>query len=199
VALVAGAFSSAFLGGTAMEYHLRCGYAILGLVLFRLGWGVLGGHASRFTSFVKGPREVLAYARALAKGDAPRHLGHNPLGALSILAMLTMLGLQAVTGLFANDDIFTAGPLSVLVSKSASDTVTGVHRVSQQALMLLIALHLAAVIFYWWVKGENLIVPMITGRKAWHGPVPPRPAGHCGLALLLALAAAASVCLIVRR
>lgn len=158
---------TAKLAGLAMQYHEWCGVAILVLVLFRALWGVVGGRHARFISFVAGPRKVIAYARTLSGGGVERYLGHNPLGGWSILAMLAALGVQVGTGLFANDDIFTEGPLAHWVSKAASDYLTHIHHTNKFILIVLVSLHLAAVAFYHAVKKENLVTPMVTGYKRW--------------------------------
>ena len=184
VLLVGVSFVTAELGGTAMRYHEWSGVTILGLVLFRVLWGFWGGTPSRFTSFVCRPGKVLAYARALLGKGHEAYLGHNPMGAYSILAMLTVLFIQAGTGLFANDDIFIEGPLAHLVGKATSDGLTRIHRINQEVLVALVVLHLAAILFYWVVKRENLVLPMITGRKRWHGTVSDT-GGHPAKALIL--------------
>jgi cytochrome b len=197
VAAVAVSFWSGRVGGNAMHYHVLCGEAILALILFRLAWGFVGGREARFAAFVRGPAATLRYARDLVRGGAPRHLGHNPLGAWSILAMLAALLVQVATGLFANDDIFTEGPLASWVSKAVSDTLTRVHLVNRQVLVVLVALHLAAIAVYF-LRGENLVTPMITGRKAWSGPAPPPEAAFHARALLVAGIAVLAVYLLVR-
>jgi cytochrome b len=192
VLLVVVSFVTGKLGGTLMPYHEFSGVTILVLVLFRFLWGFWGGTQSRFAAFVKGPRTVAAYARTLlGKGHAP-HLGHNPLGAWSILALLTVLSIQAATGLFANDDIFTEGPLYHLVSKSTSDWLTHIHRINQNILLGLVLLHIGAIVFYGVVKHENLVGPMITGRKDWPETVDDA-AGSTLKGLLLAAMLAAVV------
>jgi cytochrome b len=104
-------FVTGNIGGNAMQYHEWSGFVILVLLVFRLVWGFLGGRQSRFSAFVRGPAAVLRYATALIKGNSPPVLGHNPLGGWSILAMMLALFVQVGTGLFANDDILTEGPL----------------------------------------------------------------------------------------
>ena len=148
-----------------MEWHMRSGYAILTLIVFRLLWGIFGSQTARFAQFVKGPQAIIAYARALLAGHPPHPLGHNPLGTLMIVALLLLVGAQASTGLFANDDIFTEGPLAHLVSKATSDQLTIIHKTNFNVLLVLIAGHVAAALFYLFVKSENLIWPMVTGRK----------------------------------
>jgi cytochrome b len=148
-----------------MDLHKLTGYAILALVLFRLVWGFIGSRHSRFAHFLRGPRAVIAYARELAGGVHRSFVGHNPLGGWSVMAMLLSLLVQAVTGLFSRDDILTEGPLVKHVSKQTSNMLTEIHELNATVLYVLIALHLAAVVGYLLVKKENLIRPMLTGRK----------------------------------
>ena len=196
VGLVAFTVATGKIGGNAMTYHLWGGFAILVLVVFRVLWGLVGGRYARFRDFVKGPRDVMAYAATLFRRSTPPCLGHNPLGGWSILALLLVLLIQAGTGLFANDDILTEGPLVAQVSKTTSDALTRVHRLNQQALLALVAIHVAAVFYYLAVKRENLIMPMITGRKYWHARIAPS-GGHPLLALGLLLVVAVMLYLLV--
>jgi cytochrome b len=168
VALVVFSFSTGKIGGNALIYHEWSGFAIIVLVVFRLVWGFMGGLQSRFITFVKGPAEVIRYASSLLRGDSMRHIGHNPLGGWSIIAMLISLLIQAGTGLFANDDILFEGPLYGWVSKKTSDWLTHIHHLNQKVLLVLVAVHICAVLFYLIAKHENLIKPMITGTKEWH-------------------------------
>lgn len=148
-----------------MEWHMRSGIAILTLVLFRLIWGVFGSTTARFSQFVTSPVTALGYARNLLAGKADRYFGHNPLGGWMVLALLVLVLAQASSGLFANDDIFTEGPLYHLVTKSTSDWLTGIHKTIFNFLLAAAALHIAAAFFYLFVKKENLILPMIHGWK----------------------------------
>ena len=165
VLLVISQVATASIGGNAMEFHAYGGYAILTLVLFRVLWGFFGGTHARFRDFVRGPGTVLRYAKSLLKGPHSLQRGHNPLGGWSVLAMLGSLLVQATTGLFANDDVMMEGPLVKHVSSHASSVATFIHDVNAAVLIALVAIHIAAVLFYLLVKKENLIVPMITGRK----------------------------------
>lgn len=152
-----------------MAQHMTLGYAVLALVIWRVLYGLFGSTTARFASFVKGPADVMRYLRqsfAARKETAAYVLGHNPAGGWMILALLVILAAQAITGLFANDDIFTEGPLFSLVSKETSDSLTAWHKnILFPALLALIGLHVAAALFYLVVKGENLIRAMVTGRK----------------------------------
>jgi cytochrome b len=162
------AYTGLFGGPKVMVWHGRAGMAILALVLFRIVWGFIGGRNARFSQFVRGPAAVIKYL----KGVMPAPDGHNPLGALSVLALLAVLAVQAGTGLFANDDILFEGPLFHLVDKELSDSLTGYHYLSSRALLALVILHLGAIAFYR-MKGKDLIRPMVTGWRQDE-----RPAGN---------------------
>ena len=175
---------------STMDYHLWGGYAVLVLILFRLMWGFVGSDTVRFSGFVRGPSAGIAYLKALLRGETPHYLGHNPVGGWSILAMLALLLIQAVTGLFANDDILVEGPLYGWVSKSTSDWLTTVHKLNFNLLLAVIALHIAAALFYLVVKKENLIHPMVSGVKKLAaqrvGDLPRMASPWLGLATLVA-------------
>lgn len=180
-----------------MDWHRLSGYAILALLLFRLVWGVIGSTHARFASFVRGPSAALRYVQEiLGRAPATRHLGHNPLGAWSVLGLLACLAVQVGSGLFiADEDLGVEGPFAKLVSSGVSDTLAEVHEGSFGVLLALIGLHLSAIAFYLFSKGENLVRPMITGRKTLAADAdvaPPRLASPW-LALVLALAAASIV------
>lgn len=187
---------TAWIGGNALEYHALGGYAILALVLFRIAWGFVGGTHARFRDFVRGPRVVSAYARSFLSNTAVIQRGHNPLGGWSVLAMLVSLLLQAATGLFANDDVMMEGPLVKHVSGRFSEIATAVHDVNAAILLSLVLLHVLAVLFYLFGKKQNLIAPMITGRKAAAG-IKSAASGGIGLAALLLAVAAAGVYFLV--
>ncbi len=189
VALVLASFVTGKIGVTWMQYHKWSGYCVLGLLIFRLAWGFVGGRHACFSAFVSGPVAVLRYWRTLLRKDAPRHLGHNPLGGWSVLAMLTALLVQAATGLFANDDIFTEGPLYFWVSKATSDWLTHIHKLNQGAILVLVSVHVTAVLFYLIIKHENLIQAMFTGYKYWHGESEPSTDNRWTAALIAGLAA----------
>jgi cytochrome b len=188
VVLVACSLVTAKVGGLWLDWHMRSGYAILALLVFRLLWGVAGSRHARLAHFVRGPRIVLAYLQGRHPHDGA---GHNPLGALSVVAMIAVLLVQASTGLFTNDGSFTEGPLARLVSSATSERLSTLHRWGELAIYGLVALHLAAVLLYLAVRRDNLIGPMITGdRKALAAhPVRDDPALWLRAAVMLALAA----------
>jgi len=162
VVLVTISVVTAKLGGLWLDWHMRSGYAILTLLVFRLLWGVAGSRYARLSHFVRGPRTILEYLRGQHEGP---HVGHNPLGALSVLAILALLLLQGITGLFANDGSFTEGPLAKLVSNPTSNQLSTLHRWGELAVYAMVALHLAAVLYYLLLRRDNLIGPMFSGDR----------------------------------
>jgi cytochrome b len=173
-----------------IELHRWSGYAVLAVLVFRIYWGFVGSSTARFAGFVKGPRETLRYARRVFSRDLPTKAGHNPLGALSVLALLAVLVAQAVTGLFAVDvDGLESGPLSDRVSFELGRTFANWHALSFRTLQALVAVHLSAIAFYALVKGANLVGPMVSGRAPRGAMAPVGPArALLGLALAAATA-----------
>jgi cytochrome b len=169
VCIVASAISG-YRGGDAMVWHARLGYAVLALLLFRIVWGFVGGRWSRFASFLYSPGSVLNYLRGKAHPD--HVVGHNPLGAASVFAMLAFLLAQVATGLIGDDEIAFAGPLNKFVETSKGLAATWYHkRIGQWVLLGLVVLHVAAVLYYLWKKNDNLIKPMLHGDKKLGGAV----------------------------
>lgn len=164
LAAVVGLVISANLGGNAMVWHFRFGYAVFSLLLFRVVWGFIGGYYSRFGNFIFAPTTVLAYLQGRGK---PEHgVGHNPLGAGSVFALLGFLMLQVASGLLSDDEIAFAGPLSKFVSAARVGLATWYHKeVGKVVLIVLVVLHVAAIVFYLRKKRENLIKPMVLGDK----------------------------------
>jgi cytochrome b len=155
---------TAQIGGAAMEWHFRLGYAVLVLLMFRVIWGVIGGHWSRFKTFLYSPRQVLSYLQG--KGDVSHWVGHNPTGALSVFALLSFLCLQVATGLFSDDEISATGPLARFASSEWVANATYYHKeIGKLALIILVTTHVGAVLVYLWKWRENLVRPMITGDK----------------------------------
>lgn len=149
-----------------MQWHVRFGYATLALLLFRVMWGFVGSQTSRFSDFVRGPRRAWAYTRDLLANKAGFNIGHNPLGGWSVLAMLACLLVQAITGLFTSNRRHTEfGPWAAHVPEAWVRSLTEVHQINQNVLLILIGIHVAVVLGYWIGKDENLIGPMLHGRK----------------------------------
>lgn len=172
VLCVAGAWATAELGVEWFAWHRRFGYALVVLVAFRIAWGFVGPEHARFSSFLRGPKAVAAYLRTLASREPAQTVGHSPLGGVATLAMLALLAVQGITGLFANDAIFNSGPLFGHVTRETSDRLTDLHHANFDALLVLIGLHLVAIAFYAVWKRTDLVGPMITGRKPEAG-LPP--------------------------
>ena len=149
-----------------MQLHFWLGYAVLTLVLFRLIWGFVGGHWSRFVNFVPTPKRLWAYVQAVRHQQPVHSVGHNPLGALSVLGMLSVLLLQVLSGLMADDEISTTGPWVALVPSQWVSLATEYHSdVGKVLLILLVALHVGTVLYYKRIKHDDLITPMLTGDK----------------------------------
>lgn len=163
---VGAAYVSAKVGGNAMVWHQRFGYAVLALLAFRVLWGMWGGHWSRFVQFIYSPATVLRYVGGKAGHIAHLDVGHSPSGALAVFAMLGGLATQAGTGLFSDDDLSNAGPLARFVSDALSSALTGWHSSWGQWLLVgLVALHLCAITYYTQVKRRTLVTPMLDGDK----------------------------------
>lgn len=185
VAAVAAAFITVQFGGNLMVWHGRAGLSILGLVVFRVVWGFVGSTHARFASFVRGPAAIRAYLRGEWSG-----LGHNPLGAFSVLALLGLLACQAATGLFSNDDISYQGYLYALVNIDLSERLTTFHKLLEPLLIILVGAHVSAIVFYARIRKTNLVLPMITGDKEVTEN-PAEPPRHGGLVAFVVAAAVA--------
>jgi len=163
-ATVIGSVITAKIGDAALVWHMRLGLLALALLAFRLVWGFVGGYWSRFASFTYPPSSVLAYLRGDRGPWGRFDVGHSPLGALSVFGLLLLLMAQVATGLVADDEVATTGPLNRYVSSALALRATGWHNTLGQYLIItLVLLHVAAVLFYRFKKQRNLIAPM------WHG------------------------------
>lgn len=171
-----------------MEWHVVSGLTVMGLIVFRVLWGFIGGTTSRFSAFVRSPAAVIAYVRGLG---GPTRPGHNPLGGYSVIALIVVLAAQVATGLFATDvDGLDSGPLSFLVSFDQGRAAAEAHEVAFSLLLALVVLHVAAIFFYLHVRRRNLLRPMVTGRDAALAGVdePLRPAPLWRFLLAVAIA-----------
>ena len=193
VILVATAYAG------AMEWHARAGFAVLALLLFRIVWGFIGGRWSRFASFLYSPRSLAGYLRGKAHPD---HLvGHNPLGAASVFAMLLVLLVQVATGLVTDDEIAFQGPLNRFVSTANGLAATWYHRqVGQWLVIALVVLHVAAIAWYVFRKRQVLVRPMVVGDRELVAPTTPSrdDAASRVLALVVLVACSALVWWVVR-
>jgi cytochrome b len=191
---------SANIGGNAMVWHFRLGYVVFTLLAFRLVWGLIGGHWSRFANFIYAPSTVLRYMRGESRSDEHHEVGHNPMGAFSVFGMLAILAAQVGTGLFADDEIANTGPLIKFVSGATSGKLTWWHKgFGQWLIIALIVLHVGAIVFYLVRHKRNLVRPMIVGDKPLPNGVP-ASADHWGvrgLALLVLTLCGAGVAWLV--
>ena len=191
---VIGSVVTGQIGGNAMVWHTRLGLLVLALLVFRVAWGFFGGYWSRFASFMYGPRSLIAYLRG-ASGPGGRYdIGHSPLGALSVWALLGLLMVQVATGLVADDEIATTGPLNRFVSGATAIAASAWHtEIGKVVLIVLVIVHVVAVLYYLWRKRKNLVAPMIHGDMTLpEGTTPSADgAGRRVGALALVLAAAA--------
>ncbi len=162
LALIAALWFTAEQG--MMAQHLLLAYLLLPLLLTRLLWGIVGSQTARFRHFVRSPRQGIAFLRSIRAGQAPHYLGHNPAGGLIVVALMTLVGVQLLTGLFANDTIFTEGPLAHWVSFETSDRLTGWHHLNFKLILALAAVHILAVLAHR-LTGDNLLTAMFTGLK----------------------------------
>lgn len=151
-----------------MDYHKLAGFGILALLLFRIVWGFVGSTHSRFADFIHRPATTLSYAKDMKAGKPSEYVGHNPLGGWMIAGLLLILLAQAGSGLFASDDIMTDGPLRHWVADGTASLLTKIHEINFYFLASLVALHIGAILAYRFLKGENLVLAMLTGRKAMH-------------------------------
>lgn len=155
------AFISVKIGGNAMVWHSRFGMAVLALLLFRLVWGFIGPEHARFRSFVRGPAAIFAQIR----GKSTSVVGHAPLGALSVLALIGLFTVQSTLGLFTTDEIAFDGPLVKHVSSDLVSFATKWHQLTEWALIGLVVLHIGAVIVHRVVYRHDLVTPMLTGDQ----------------------------------
>jgi cytochrome b len=147
-----------------MDWHRYSGYALLGLLVFRIYWGFAGSSSARFSQFLHGPKGVIAYIRE--SREAHRDAGHNPLGGWSVAVLLTLMLSQVAIGLFVSDvDGIESGPLSHLVSFDTSRTLAEIHELIFNVILTFIGLHIAAILFYLLVKKDNLVIAMLTGHR----------------------------------
>lgn len=166
VAIVANWTLGNYMSFDTVQWHFYVGYLVLALLAFRLLWGLVGPAPVRFRSFAPTPSGTARYAGSVLRREPSGAPGHNPLGALSVYAMLAVIAAQAISGLFIEaDDFFEEAPLHDYVSDEVSDFMSGWHHTLPDVILILVILHIAAILFYLVWKRENLIKPMIDGWK----------------------------------
>jgi len=160
---ILGCWGTHELGSDYIDWHMRLGYVALALLLFRLIWGVVGTKHSQFRHFVCRPQAIVEYLRTNLPQQPP---GHNPLGSLMVIAMLGLVLLQVVSGLFVDDEIFTTGPYFNALGGEFDAVMNSIHHNAFNFISIAILLHVVAIIYYQRVKQKNLTKPMITGYKS---------------------------------
>lgn len=179
-----------------MDWHAWIGDALLALLLFRLLWGILGSETARFSGFLAGPRQVAHHLARALRREPDRQIGHNPAGGWMVMLLLALMLGETLTGIYVNNDVADEGPLTELVPASIANLITDLHRILWQALVAAVALHLTAFVVYAVAKRQNLVLPMITGRKRLPAAIgQPRLAGSARALLLFACSAAAAAAL----
>ena len=194
-ASIVGSIVSAKVGGNAMVLHFRLCYLALALLLFRLLWGLVGGRWSRFAGFVRGPSTLWRYLRGRHRPEEHLEVGHSPLAALSVLALLSVIAFQVASGLVADDEIANVGPLNRYVSGAVASWMTGWHKSWGQWLLIgLVVLHLAAIAYHRLARGRDLVAPMISGDKILVAGVPASADAVPQRLLALVLAVVCAAC-----
>ncbi|HUN25988.1 MAG TPA: cytochrome b/b6 domain-containing protein [Steroidobacteraceae bacterium] len=165
-ASILASWATAEAGFNWMQWHIRLGYWMMGLLVFRILWGFVGPRHARFASFLAGPKRTWRYARGLAGLEEAVHsVGHNPLGGLMVVVMLLLVAFQVSTGLFATDEIAWTGPYNSAVSSATAKLLTSLHHKNFNLIWAAIALHVAAIAYYTFIKKQHLVPAMLTGRK----------------------------------
>jgi cytochrome b len=198
-ALVVFSYVAGSIGGSWLEWHMRSGYAILTLLVFRIAWGLVGSDTARFSRFLRSPAAGFAYLRDLARGSVRPFVGHNPAGGWMVIAMLAAVLVQAFAGLFADDEIATQGPLAVKASNAWVAAMTRLHDWNQWVVVGLVVVHVAAIAIYRWRFQIPLTRLMVTGTLPSLAPglAPPRLRSTALGLVCLAIAAALVYALVV--
>jgi cytochrome b len=191
-------FTTGKIGGEWMAWHLKSGYAILTLLLFRLAWGVVGSSTSRFSGFVRGPVALYRDASEIASKRPRAVVGHNPMGGWMVIALLVILLVQAGSGLFSDDEIATQGPLAEKVSNAVVGKMSSFHSFNGWVIAAAAGVHVLAIAYYWFGLRDNLVKPMWNGWRTVDTDVAqPTMRAAWLAAVLLALAAGAVYWLVV--
>lgn len=191
VATILGCWLTNELGTDYIDLHMQLGYVALGLMCFRLLWGFFGTLHSRFVTFFPTPAAIKAYLNQ--PKDAAPSVGHNPLGSLMVFAMLALVLMQAVSGLFVDDDVFSSGPYYNALGGDIDKIMATIHHNAFDFILAAIALHILAVGFYQWGKKHDLIAPMIHGKKQGAHLADSNTIKHSRLIVALIIAALSAV------
>lgn len=189
VALIVAQWLTAELLADSLDMHMLLGYVTLGLLLFRLLWGLVGSKYARFSDFIYTPKAIVSY---LNNPNSQQSIGHNPLGGLMVLLLLTLVLLQAVSGLFISDEVLANGPYNSALSSDWIARMEWLHHNVFNWLLYAIAVHIAAIVWYKVVKKQNLLIAMFSGKKAIH-KAQSIPSSRLLLALVLVLLVSAFI------
>jgi cytochrome b len=181
-----------------MRPHVYSGYAIMALLLFRVIWGLIGSDTARFGYFMKSPAAAFRHLMHLTRREPDNQIGHNAAGGWMVLGILAILAIQVATGLGSNDDVMTEGPLALRLGKERSDWFTHLHHLNFTLIQIVVVLHVLAVIGYRVLKGHNLVLPMITGKKRLPGNARAPRMMHAGVGLAAFAVSVVAVVLFVR-
>ncbi len=191
-------FADGAYAGPLMKLHMISGESALGLLLFRLIWGVIGSDTARFGNFLHSPKAALHHLRSFRQRAPDLQVGHNAAGGWMVVIMLVLLASQIGSGLFSNDDGSSEGPLAHMVSKGTSDTLSLVHSLNFNLLLAAVVVHVLVIALYARIKGQNLVLPMLTGKKRLPAATPAPHIAHPLLAVLSVLIAAGLTWMITR-
>jgi cytochrome b len=180
-----------------MVWHGRVGSVLLALLLFRLLWGFLGSETARFSRFLAPPRAVMQHIGDALLREPDHQVGHNPAGGWVVVLLLVLLLAETLTGLYVANDIADEGPLTEFVPAPVANAISAAHAILWDVLLALIVLHVLAIAAYAAAKGQNLLLPMITGTKVLPATVPAPRMGSCALAACLLAGCAAAAAILV--
>ena len=161
---IIASYATAKLGFDWMQWHFYLGYWTIGLLVFRMLWGIFGPRHARFGSFIHNPSAIWLYLKGMFNPESARSIGHNPVGGLMVLLMLLLVAVQAGTGLFTTDAVVWAGPYNPSVSESTAGFLSTVHDWNFNFIIGAVVLHIGAILFYAFYKKQNLVVPMLHGH-----------------------------------
>lgn len=198
VICLAGSWITAEAGFEWTEWHFYLGYTSLALITFRIIWGLAGTHHARFVNFLTSPAKALGSLGQLFSRTPTGYTGHTPIGGWSVLLMLALIAIQAGTGLFLTDDIVYAGPYNSVVTNDTAGQLARIHHLNFTALQIVVTLHIAAVLWYRWGKGINLVLPMLTGRKPEADPGAAIASSRPVRALVILIIAAGAITALVQ-
>jgi cytochrome b len=180
-----------------MDWHAKAGDAALTLVIFRLLWGFFGSDTTRFSGFLSSPRQAMRHLAHTFRREHDRQVGHNPAGGWMVLLLLGLLVGETLSGLYVANDVADQGPLTDLTPGAVANTITALHWIFWDALLAAVALHVLAILIYAAAKGQNLLAPMITGRKSLPAGTPQPPMASAVRAIVLLGCSALAVAVLV--